>query len=175
MTLAGGECFGSGMFPNEDGTCPECGRAGVGCHSVSKRLARHKPTVTDWQRQHAPPVGDVDEFARLAARLNVGAWIGEERRLYADVKFGEGTPTRQALIIDMIEHGLSVGSQWDVFIANQISRVRLFGLDNEAGRQALGKLVVQLLHALETAVQHLGPLPEPGQPSGEVREWKRAD
>lgn len=115
---------------------------------------------------------DKAHAARLAARMNVAEWIGVERKDYADHKYRSGSETRAKLIESMREHGLSIEGEWDVFIQNQLSRVALVPVESEQGRQHLGKLIVILLHALETAVEVHGPMPKPAVPTGTIEPWR---
>lgn len=109
---------------------------------------------------------------RVAARYHVRCWIEKERNDYADTKYGEGTPQRQRAIDDTgIHPHLDDDSDWYVFITNYLQRVRIFGVDTQQGRQALGKLVVTLLHCLETSVLVYGDMPKPGVSSGEIEPW----
>lgn len=116
-------------------------------------------------------MGDPNDFARIAARINLGTWLAEERRRYADLKYDRDGEVWHKLLLEMSNYGYS--GEWEVFVTNYLSRVKLFGLDTEAGRQQAGKLIVTLMSMLEAALQVHGPMPEPGLPSGEIREWVR--
>ena len=106
------------------------------------------------------------------AREHLREWIHVERTTYADVeKFSENHEARQKLIRDMADHGVSEGSDWMSFIGNYIKRAQLLGLSTAVGRQAFGKAIVTMMHALETAIDLYGPMPEPGHTSGELVEW----
>lgn len=109
-------------------------------------------------------------------REHVHAWIDYERRTHADVKYGEGTQQRENLIADVQNNPHMAPSvkdiDFDLFIGNYMSRVKLHGLDTPQGRQAMGKAIITMLHALETAVLVHGPMPRPGMPSGNITEWE---
>lgn len=111
---------------------------------------------------------------RPNAREHVRAWIDYERQAHADVKYGEDTPIRKTLIEDVKEnpHLEDADQGFELFIGNYLARAKTFGLSIPQGRQAMGKLIVTLLHALETSVELHGPMPKPGVPSGEVVEWE---
>lgn len=170
-----GNCYGTGTpgleFRIDDdrreGRCRECGRWIGLVGSSSDRLTHHAPSTETAPNPHRT------RNARLAARMNVAHWLGAERSQYADIKFGEDTRIRSDMIESMREHGVGIPGQWDVFITNQLRRTQLLGVENAVGRQALGKLVVMLTHALETAVEIHGPMPTPGVPSGTVEPWAR--
>lgn len=107
----------------------------------------------------------------IGARRHVRTWIDHERALYADTKYAEDTIGRERLIADTATHPRMNGPDggtWITFITNYLGRARQFGMDTPQGRQALGKLIVTLMHCLETAVMVHGPMPEAGHPSGEV-------
>lgn len=106
------------------------------------------------------------------ARQIVLDWIALERSEYADAKYAEDGDARHKLILETQNFGLD--GEWMVFIGGYLKRAELFGLDTAAGRQALGKAIVTCMHALETAVQYLGPMPKPGVSSTDgVQEWDR--
>lgn len=107
----------------------------------------------------------------IASRITVAAWLGEERRQYADTKYADDAPKRQELIDAMGTEGLEAGGMWDIFIGNYMRRVQLFGVDTPVGQQALGKLIVTLLHAFETVVYVHGKPPMPGVSSGNIEPW----
>jgi hypothetical protein len=168
-----GNCYGTGTpgleFRVEDnglrsGLCRECGRW-VGVVGVSSdRLTHHAPTSTRAPNPHR------ERNARLAARMNVAEWIGTERREYADIKYAD-TEARHKLILETQNFGL--GGEWMVFAGGYLKRAELQGLDTARGRQALGKAIVTLTHALETAVQYHGPMPKPGVSStDDLQEWR---
>lgn len=116
---------------------------------------------------------DAETTARLAARSNVGAWIGEERR-YADEKYDPSTDYEIALQAEMREKGAGFGTTWDVDLMNRLSRYQQHDtVMTPLGRQDLGKLIVILLHTLEAGVAAHGPMPQPGVPSGTIEEWVR--
>lgn len=100
-------------------------------------------------------------------------WIREERSNYADGKYEEGGDIRYKLVLDMSDNGIDENSEWYVFISNYLRRAQLFGANTVKGRQALGKLIVTLMHALETSIVLNGPMPKPGVSSSEdIQEWK---
>lgn len=94
------------------------------------------------------------------------AWLATEREVYARKKFAEETKREDAKR-DMRRNPHLQGT-WGTFISNYWQRVDLFGLDTPQGRQAMGKLIVTLMHCLETAIDIYGPMPKAGVPSGEI-------
>lgn len=169
-----GQCYGTGMVglniqgdSVRTGECPVCGRRiGIANNEPSVRLTHHKPTKLS---AHQPPDRGREYEARvrrLACRMNVAEWIAKERAEYADVKFGADTEAIHKLEIEMRDYGYS--GEWEVFVTNYLTRVKLMGLDTPRGRQALGKAIVTLLRCLEMATEIHGPLPKPGVPSGEI-------
>lgn len=178
-----GLCYGVGQAVLEDwivevdgirtARCPECGRR-VAIHPESRnRIYKHKPvTGTSYQRRRLYRVAQERQadLARIAARMNVAEWIATERREYSDEKYAEETEARHKLILETQNFGLD--GEWMVFIGGYLKRAELLGLDTSAGRQALGKAIVTCLHALETAVQYVGPMPQPGVSSTDgAKEW----
>lgn len=120
------------------------------------------------------------DLALMAARMNVREWLHVERRDYADRKFSEESEARDRLKRDTRDYpatfhprGDERVGEWEGYVFNYLSRVRLFGVDTPLGRQALGKLIVTLTHCLETAVQEHGPMPVPGVSSGEIEMRER--
>lgn len=109
------------------------------------------------------------DFKQLATRMNVAQWIAEERAGHADVKYGSGTAANDLIEKQVLEGGLDDNAL--NFIGNYLKRAQLAGVDTPLGRQALGKAAVTCIAYLERSVFHFGPMPEPGHPSGEVREW----
>jgi hypothetical protein len=164
-TYRDGMCYGSGMSANshnERVTCPECNR---GCGLNGSRIANHKPP--DPYKITRDRI-----FKRMAARIAVQDWIFSERKQYADIKYSDDTESRHKLILETQNYGLD--GEWMVFLGNYLKRAELFGLDTPKGRQALGKAIVTMIHALETAVEYLGPMPEPGHSSSDELEiWRR--
>lgn len=150
------------------GRCPECGRWIGLVSSSSDRLTHHFPTTLEQKSSHHQ-----ERNSRIAARMNVATWIGVERREYADLKYANGSEPRHRAMLDMRNFGLDINGEWWVFITNYLRRSQLLGLDTAAGRQAFGKTIVTMLHALETAVEVHGPMPQPGVTTGEVNEWVR--
>lgn len=106
-----------------------------------------------------------DVTAEIATRMNVREWISIERRVHADPKWNEGENRQVAR--DHME-GDPHGEWWSNYVGSYLHRASVLGLDTPAGRQALGKATVTLLHMLETAVMVYGPLPQAGMPSGEI-------
>ena len=98
----------------------------------------------------------------------IGEWVELERRLYADKKYADGESNREELVQAMREQDWA---RWTNFAGNYLKRAELFGFDTLQGRQALGKAIVALLHTLETACDLFGDMPQPGVPSGEIRQW----
>lgn len=128
---------------------------------------RNKITVT-------PTPDNKELFARMAARANVAEWIGIERKEYSDVKYATGSEPRHRAILDMRNFGLDENGEWWTFITSYLRRAQLQGLDTMEGRQAFGKTIVTMLHALETAVEVHGPMPQPGVSSTDgARKWDR--
>jgi hypothetical protein len=168
-----GNCYGTGTqaleFRVDDGRrfgrCRECGRWIGLVGSSSDRLTHHTPTSEVAPNPHRY------RNVRLAARMNVATWLGTERREYADVKYAEDGESR--LKLEMQNFGLSEDGEWWVFITNYLKRAQLLGLDTTGGRQAMGKCIVTMMHALETSVEVFGELPKPGVPSGTIEKWVR--
>lgn len=105
------------------------------------------------------------------ARYQLIAWLQDERKNYADVKWKDGESNRESLIQKMKEEGWT--PTWTDFAYAYMKRAELMGPDTLQGRQAMGKAVVTLMHILETAIMVFGPMPEPGHTSGEIVEWPR--
>lgn len=111
---------------------------------------------------HAGPAG-----RPVSARDDIDVWLQAEQKLYAEGKWSEpdaAVAHRAALLGDG-------PTTWDGWAGNYLRRAALFGIDTPMGRQALGKTIVTLIHFLETAIDEYGPMPAPGVPSGEIREW----
>ena len=106
-----------------------------------------------------------------SARSQLVNWIDIERTLYADKKFANGSDARNKLVAELQEQGFKLDGDWYSFVGNYMKRAEIIGLEHAAGRQAMGKAIATLHHILETAIDLFGPMPEPGHPSGEVREW----
>lgn len=104
-------------------------------------------------------------------RRHVAAWVLAERAVHADTKW-QASPNRGIALTQMRED--PAGHWYLDYVRQYMHRASLVGLNTATGRQLLGKAVVTALHALETAVEVYGPMPEPGHPSGEVRPWIRA-
>jgi hypothetical protein len=110
--------------------------------------------------------------AQQDAREHLREWIAVERASYADTKYGEDTEARHKLILETKNYGL--GGEWMVFAGGYLKRAELQGLDTARGRQALGKAIVTLMHALETAIEYQGPMPQPGMSSSDdLQDWVR--
>lgn len=107
-----------------------------------------------------------DVTAEIAASMDVREWISIERRVHADPKWGNGTENQQTAREHM--EGDPQGEWWGDYVRQYLHTASVLGLDTPAGRQALGKATVTLLHMLETAVLVYGPLPQAGVPSGEI-------
>lgn len=110
----------------------------------------------------------------VTSRDHVATWVGRERREYADIKYAEGSRTREHLKADIENNpGLTEFDPqgFEIFIGNYLKRVQQFTLATPQGRQAMGKLIVTCLHALETAVDIHGPMPQPAVSSGEIVDW----
>lgn len=108
------------------------------------------------------------DATRSETREYVLRWISEERARYATVKQGAGTAGREITVESVRGDGQAIFD----FIFSYVKRAQVLGLDNPLGRQALGKAAVTVLHTLETVVEELGPMPEPGYSSGEINEWQ---
>ena len=108
---------------------------------------------------------------RTAPRPYLQDWIVRERAHHADVKYEEGNDNRERLRAAMETEGFAKGGDWELFIFNYLSRAQVLGLDTEQGRQQMGKAITTLLHCLETAIEVHGPMPAPGQTSGNCEPW----
>ncbi len=100
------------------------------------------------------------------SRLALKQWLLQERSRYADVKYDSDGDNRQRLKEAMRDEGYA--PTWANFVDNYLKRVEVFGLDTPAGRQAMVKAIVTLMHCLETAIEVHGRMPKPGVPSGEI-------
>lgn len=107
----------------------------------------------------------------IRSRQQLRMWIGRERAVYADQspKYGAETETRRQLIQDMREQGF--GERHVDLCLQYVKRAQVLGAETHQGRQAMGKAIVSLMHLLETAICVHGDMPEPGHPSGEIKEW----
>ncbi len=94
-------------------------------------------------------------------------WIDKER-IYADNKFQRQRKNQDE---EISADGFSEESFWYNQVTQYFWRANILGLDNPAGRQALAKAYMTLGGAVESMIRVYGPLPEPGHPSGEIREW----
>jgi len=94
----------------------------------------------------------------------VAQWLADERRQYADAKYND----KEDIDRHMAEDGFQDDGWYMGFIGNYLRRAQLLGADTPAGRQAMGKLVVTCLEALESSTRVYGPMPQGGVPSGEI-------
>lgn len=67
--------------------------------------------------------------------------------------------------------GVNDESFWFRQIFQYVDRARIFGLDTFQGRQALAKSIMTMIGCIESVIRVYGPLPAPGVPSGEIKEW----
>lgn len=143
------------MWPEgwEACTRPSC------CGPTSSKFVVHSIRV----HQATPPIPPYDP--QKYARHHLGEWITIERRQYADMKYPAGA-NRANLGTEIQQVGL--GDNWMGFITNYLKRAELLRLDTPAGRQALAKMAVTIMHCLEQAIEVHGPLPRPGVPSGDI-------
>lgn len=105
-----------------------------------------------------------------AARAHLLEWLQIERETYADVeKYSDEHATRQAQVKELVEQGFVLDGMWDHFFMSYYQRMltSMFDIRTPKGRQAAGKLVVALMHMLETSIEHCGPMPQPGISSSE--------
>lgn len=100
------------------------------------------------------------------ARVNLSWWITRERAHHADIKYANGTETRDKLVDEI--QTIGYGPECEQFVLNYFTRVKALGLHSPLGRQAMGKAIVTLMHYLETAIAVYGPMPPGGLPSGET-------
>lgn len=108
----------------------------------------------------------------MSGRVSVRRWLLWERRLYADIKWWEGSNRADAIahMRDDADDGW-----WLDYVRTYLSRAEQMGLASPQGRQQMGKAIVTALSCLETAVEVHGPMPRPGAPSGEVQPWVDAE
>lgn len=106
-----------------------------------------------------------DKLKFLASRIAVGNWLHDERYKYADTKYNDKNEVDYHMQVDS---GIGENSWYEGFIGNYFKRAQLFGLNTPQGRQALGKMIVTCLDALESSVRVFGPMPRAGVPSGEI-------
>lgn len=109
----------------------------------------------------------------LASRMRVAKWLADERRECADKKFN--VIQLEWLEQEMRDGRIRIGTQWEPYISNYFDVISSNGVESQEGLQALGKLVVTLTHALETAERVFGPLPKPGVHSGTIEPWDGTD
>lgn len=103
---------------------------------------------------------------------HVTEWIFRERHEYADKKYLLNAENYQKRLDDLRENGIGEKSGEVNFLLTYLKRAELLGIDTLAGRQAFGKFVVTAIATLERICVVYGPLPQPGVPSGEIKEWK---
>lgn len=104
---------------------------------------------------------------RQQSRRHVFVWMQRET-VYASNKFkGQRDSHDESLRKEQI----SDDAWWYRQIHQYIDRARLQGLDTPQGRQQLAKALMTMRGCVESSVRVFGPLPEPGVPSGEIREW----
>lgn len=104
---------------------------------------------------------ETEEYVRL--------WLAGERSYTLD-KFGIDADNQH--IGEWAELDLNATNWWETQFDNYLGRAGVLGLDNPGGRQAFAKFVATAVGALEAVVRVYGPLPAPGVPSGELREWR---
>lgn len=110
------------------------------------------------------------ELDKKPERRQFFEWYVEENK-YASRKFQD---QRNGHDEELRRDGLAEDAFWFRQIFQYVDRVRLFGLDTPQGKQALCKMVMTALGCVESTIRVHGDLPQPGVPSGEIREWNRA-
>jgi hypothetical protein len=113
-------------------------------------------------------VSDSSEVGQGEAHEHFMKWVDQERQYAAEKFRGQ----RDGHDEQMVKDGFSNDSFWQNQVTQYFWRANVLGLDNPSGRQALAKAYMTLGGAVESMIRSYGPLPEPGHPSGEVREWK---
>lgn len=101
-------------------------------------------------------------------------WLEQEHGKYQQQKFKGFEDTNDQWLQEAEERGsgLSSESEWWRQLTQYIARARVHGLDSLHGRQAYMKFIATALGCGESMVRLFGLPPEPGHPSGEVREWE---
>lgn len=87
---------------------------------------------------------------------------------YADNKFGDQRAGHDAA---MLADGFGPDGFWFRQVFQYADRARLFGMDTLQGRQALAKLVMTAMGAVESAIRVHGHMPKPGLSSGYIEDW----
>lgn len=104
-------------------------------------------------------------LGRTLAERHVLAWLRAEQKDYAQKKYPVST---------IEQDGGELTERCIDFVTQYLIRAKQLGLDTESGRQTLGKALSTLYGYTQAAVYLHGPMPEPGHPSGEIREWADA-
>jgi hypothetical protein len=100
-------------------------------------------------------------------------WIKEER-VYARTKWSTDAyddVTRVSVLAESDRPATALPT-WDFWIQQYLHRALLLGLNTPNGMQAVGKLATTAAAMLDSVGRLYGPLPAPGLPSGEIKEWE---
>lgn len=139
----------------------------TGRQSSSQPTPEHQPT-----RPFPLLVGEYPNREEVeAARAIVYGWLDLERGQHADQKYDRTGEWYQRMYDDMrsyVRGDAFFDREWGGFLASYVNRVEVYGLGDPRGRQAMGKLIVTAMACLEAAVIVHGPMPLPGQSSGNV-------
>lgn len=98
-------------------------------------------------------------------------WLREEWR-YADDKFDDH---RRQHDEEMRDGGITDAGWWFNQVFQYVARGRVLGLENPLGRQAIAKCWAAMSGLVESVIRVHGDLPEPGVPSGYLRDEATAD
>src|SRR4051812_20633638 len=98
-------------------------------------------------------------------------WLIRERTEYQQTKFDYGKwDDDSTKAFDKQKYPYDK-MKWILQIENYLYRAYTLGIDTAGGRQALAKAAATVVAMTESAMRVYGDLPEPGVPSGELREW----
>ena len=118
-----------------------------------------------------------DSLEAMPERYLVLRWMVDEWKAYAGEKFGSVSKRQeQGHDENMDLHGFGRDSFFIRQITNYWDRAALYGVSSQApmasaGRQAAMKTLTTLVDGLACMVRVHGLPPEPGHPSGELKEW----
>jgi hypothetical protein len=96
-------------------------------------------------------------------------WLETEAANHQGIKFADFLITNDQWMA--ADPYLSDESEWWRQLTQYIARVRMFGLETPQGRQAYMKFIATALGAGESMLRVFGNPPQPGVPSGEIRQW----